>query len=119
MRKITKKAVDAFMQGRNFIEGNTAVSVGITGNVYLSLHGNNIAIRTNDGKLKITDANWQTKTTKERLNGIPGVSITQKDWQWYLNGEAWGGELIDVYEHNRKIAEKNKCKANTHHCMPL
>jgi hypothetical protein len=62
------------------------------------LHGNEIAYRYNDPErtLSITDAGWQTNTTKERLNGIPNVHIHQKDWVWYLNGEEWNGNLIDV-----------------------
>jgi hypothetical protein len=37
-----------------------------------------------------------TTTTKERLNGLNGVNIHQKDFQWYLNGEAWNGVAILV-----------------------
>ena len=51
---------------------------------------------TQHGELYITAAGWQTVTTKERLNGFPSVNIVQKDFQWFLNGEAWNGELIKV-----------------------
>lgn len=36
------------------------------------------------------------KITKERLNGLEGVNICQKDWQWYLNGKERNGELTDI-----------------------
>ena len=34
---------------------------------------------------------YKTNTTKERLNGIPGVCIQQKKGVWYLNGK----EMLD------------------------
>jgi hypothetical protein len=64
----------------------------------MKLHGNAIAYRYNDPEqtLSITNCGWQTNTTKERLNSIPGVNIYQKAGIWFLNGEEWDGELIDV-----------------------
>jgi len=97
MRKITKESVNAFMNARKFKKGNMEVEV-LPNVTILKLHGNEIAYRYNDPErtLSITDAGWQTNTTKERLNGIPNVHIHQKDWVWYLNGEEWNGNLIDV-----------------------
>ena len=43
------------------------------------------------GILSISNAGWESNTTKERLNGLPGVSIRQKNWSWFLNGEEWDG----------------------------
>lgn len=89
MRKITKEAVNAFINDRSFNQGNTSVRVygDITG---LYLHGHLIAQRdTTDNTLHITSAGWETNTTRERLNGIPGVSISQRKWTWYLNGVVW------------------------------
>lgn len=97
MRQITEQTVAHFMSATKLNKGNTSVEV--TPNVtILKLHGNAIAYRYNDPKktLSITDAGWPTPTTKERLNGIPGVNIYQKKGIWYLNGEAWNGEIIDV-----------------------
>lgn len=59
------------------------------------LHSNLIAKVSIDG-LFITNAGWESNTTKERLNGINGVSIQQKKGVWYLNGTEWNGELIKV-----------------------
>ena len=95
MRKITRDAVDAFMRRESFKRSNTQVVVHPE-NTHLYLHGNPIAIVDLLGCIKITNAGYQTNTTKERLNGIPTVSIVQKNFQWYLNGTKWGGEWITV-----------------------
>jgi hypothetical protein len=84
MRKITRKAVTALQRRKNFSSGNTAIKViGDTATMYL--HGNAIARLTN-GKLEVSHCGWQTNTTRERLNGLNGVSIYQKNFIWYLNG---------------------------------
>jgi hypothetical protein len=92
MRKITQQAIHAFMNGQEYKKDNTEVEqlifIGI-----LKLHGNEIARRNNEtGEMEISNAGWFSNTTKERLNGIPGVSIYQKKGQWYLNGEVWNGQ---------------------------
>lgn len=102
MKKITLDAVHAFMNAEKFKRDNTEVYQCLNVTV-LSLFGNDIAYRYNDPErtLSVTNRGWFTKTTKERLNGIPGVHITQRKGEWYLNGEQWDGELIDVdYKSN-------------------
>lgn len=99
MRKITEDAIRAFRNGTNFKRGNTRVIQYSCGTCVLLLHGNLIAkCRRGDisEPLEITNAGWNTTTTKERLNGFPTVNIVQKDFQWFLNGEAWDGGLIRV-----------------------
>lgn len=81
--------------------GNTSTD----GNGYY-LHGNKIAEwRENTGidSLWITSAGWKSATTKERLNGLNGVSITQKDFEWYLNGKKWDGQWIRISDWLTKI----------------
>lgn len=97
MRKITKESIDAFLNAKKFKKSNTEVRV-LPNVTVLILFDNEIAYKYNDPQntLMITDAGWQTNTTKERLNGLPNVSIHQKNRQWYLNGEKWDGELIDI-----------------------
>lgn len=90
MRQITMQAVLSLMNGKNYKSGNTHVA-----NNALYLHGNKIA-ELRDGELWISSAGWETNTTKERLNGLPGVRITQKNWRWYLNGNHWQGQWIKV-----------------------
>jgi hypothetical protein len=57
----------------------------------LKLHGNKIAALEADGKMWVSSAGWRSNTTKERLNGLPGVRVNQKNYQWYLNGQPWDG----------------------------
>jgi hypothetical protein len=95
MRKITRDAVEAFMSNRDFKRGNTWVQCAV-GRRWFHLHGNVIAEITNNGELYICSQGWNTVTTKERLNGLPGVHIQQKDFQWLLNGEPWNGSLIRI-----------------------
>ena len=96
MRKITRLAVDAFLSATPFKQSNTEVIVGdiITD---LVLHGNTIATKFNgSGNIFITNCGYQTNVTKERLNGIPGVSISQKNFQWFLNGVLWDGSIVKI-----------------------
>ena len=97
MRKITEESVDAFMNARKFKKANMEIEV-LPNVTVMRLHGNPIAFRYNDPErtLSITDAGWSSNTTKERLNGIPNVSIQQKNWEWFLNGDKWDGDMIDV-----------------------
>ena len=92
--KITKDAVNAFLNGKNFKRSNTQVVVA-GDRVTLLLFGNTIARKVGD-KLHITHCGWKTMTTRERLNGLPNVSIYQKNFQWYLNDKAWDGQIIEV-----------------------
>ena len=97
MRKITEQATQAFMEARAFKSGNTKVEV-LPNCTILKLHNNAIAYRYNDPEqtLSITNSGWQSNTTKERLNGIDGVRISQSKGKWYLNGNEWDGKLIDI-----------------------
>ena len=101
MRKITQQAIEKFMNAEPFKSSNTEVVVKPNVTI-LKLFGNEIAYRYNDPEntLSITNCGWETMTTKERLNGIPNVSITQRKKVWYLNGKEWDGELIDINPNN-------------------
>lgn len=101
-RKITTEAVQAFVNGQEFSRDNTRVEVRPwqqtkypRDQVILLLHGNPIArYQAGDTSLRslvICDGNHQTNTTKERLNGLPGVRVHQKAGKWYLNGAKWDG----------------------------
>jgi hypothetical protein len=96
MRKITEQSVNAFLNRTEFKKGNMKVENLDDGWTYLLLHNNCIAILNAKGNLSITDTGWQTNTTKERLNGLPGVSIVQKNWKWFLNGKEWNGCLTQI-----------------------
>ena len=68
MRKITRLACDAFVNGNDMTRANMHVHHdGDVSRMYL--HGNKIAER--DGQtVRITLAGWPTPTTRERLNGL-------------------------------------------------
>ena len=90
MRKITKEAVSAFLERKPFRKSN--MSVEAYGNEFrLKLHGNSIASIDELGVLSVSNAGWASNTTKERLNGIPGVRVHQRNWNWFLNGVEWDG----------------------------
>ena len=94
MRKITQDAIQAFRNRTNFKRGNTQVKAMVEGQGFLTfllLHGNVIAHEDLFGNLFICTCGWQSAITKERLNGLPNVHIVQKNFQWFLNGEAWSG----------------------------
>lgn len=90
MRQITTQAVSSLMNGKNYKRGNTHVE-----NNALYLHGNKIA-ELRDGELWISSAGWKTNTTKERLNGLPGVNIHQRNYTWYLNNHSWNGDWVRI-----------------------
>ena len=91
MRKITEYVVNALLVGYKFKRDNTEVK-RIDDIWCMYLHGSRIAQIKPTG-LEINHQGYLTNTTKERLNGLPGVSITQKKGVWYLNGsemkEGW------------------------------
>tara|TARA_R110000803_G_scaffold121309_1_gene189395 strand:- start:472 stop:768 length:297 start_codon:yes stop_codon:yes gene_type:complete len=96
MRNITIESVNAFNENRNFKKSNTEVFYSKNQeSTYLSLFGNTIATKFKN-KLMISNCGWFTPTTKERLNGLPNVSIQQKNFAWYLNGKEWNGNLIEI-----------------------
>jgi len=93
MRKISKLAARAFIEGENFRKDNTSVRVHATiqgKRKEMRLHGNVIAtqeiIDSPHGpwhkRLHITLAGWPTVTTRERLNTLLTESnIKQGIWQ--------------------------------------
>lgn len=78
------------MQHSKLEMGNT-----MTDGETLYLHGNAIARHTSSG-ITITNAGWPSNTTRERLNGLPGVSVNQKKGKQYLNGKEWSGEWTSI-----------------------
>lgn len=64
---------------------------------YLSFwlyHGNAIAMFDHEEKMYFyTSAGWKSNTTKDRLNNI-GANITQKNFEWFRNGEKWTDDEV-------------------------
>ena len=109
MRKITYKAARAFIEGRNFSEGNTSVNLirslrGLRSpDRQLHLHGNMIADYWYGKGLYITLAGWPTVTTRERINGLL-TELGRPEGIWQRNHEQYYGthyewcRTIDSYE---------------------
>ena len=95
MRKITSEAVDKFLSREPFKKSNMQVDE-CYGQFRLKLHGNVIAVLDEFNMLSISNAGWESNTTKERLNGLPNVRIHQRKFVWYLNGVEWNGEWTRV-----------------------
>ena len=120
MRKITRLAARAFIEGRRFRRDNTFVTVseyhikfdGMTKEEILAilerysttvhsqrmwLHGNLIAENTSDKGLRITLAGWPTTTTRERLNGLL-TELGKREGIWQRNHEQYYGTHDDNIE---------------------
>lgn len=83
------------MRREQFKQSNTEVAIYPT-DTRMYLHGHLIAVIDLMGNIYVTNAGYFTNTTKERLNGIPTVSVKQKNFEWFLNGEKWDGSLTKV-----------------------
>jgi len=90
-RAITESICNAFENRQKMTMSNSHTD----GNA-LFLHGNMIARFNDSGDLEVSNGGWSSNTTKERLNGLRGVSVHQKNFQWFLNGEAWNGDWKTV-----------------------
>ena len=97
MRKITREIVDAFQNSRSLTIGNSR-----TNGESLWLFDNKIAEIRRDG-LWITNAGWDSATTKERLNGLSSVHIIQRRGNWYLNERQWDGSWVHVDSFSRGV----------------
>lgn len=86
MRKVTATVIGAFLRGQNMQVGNSWARDG-----RLYLHGNCIAERDAQGNVRVTTAGWNTNTTRDRLNGLPGVSVRMIRRTLTLNGAPWDG----------------------------
>lgn len=98
MRKITKDAIEAFYSNKRFKKANTSVEIDYERDqVILKLHGNKIAFKDTHGDLWIDTCNWDTITTRERLNGFEEVHLKKVKGNLILNNQPWNGKLIKIY----------------------
>jgi len=107
--------VNAVLSGKKMSKDNTTVRIERTdeGNyhsAFVYLHGNEIAHYYWSGEekqwvIRLTDAMWQTPTTKSRLNALlSGVAqgtrlgLFQHDFKWYYtmgaNNYKWTGDML-------------------------
>lgn len=107
MRQVTRDIVSKFLDAVPACISNSQVVVYGT-DVYLLLHGNQIAKRCLDtGRVFISNAGWESVTTKERLNGVLEFLGKGKIYQcrgvWYL--AQYSGEDIE-FPHNEWLELK-------------
>ena len=104
MRRITAEAIAAFQAGEHFRLDNTEVrTTDRPGEVCveLLLHDSVIARRwvpmneVDVPVIEVTTAGWDTATTRQRLNGIPGVRVYRSKGVLHLNGKEWDGGWIE------------------------
>jgi hypothetical protein len=97
MRKIELEMCNAIRSEKNWSKANTKVEIvnymdaagdaAVKANVYL--HNNHIATIARE-VVEITDAGWQSSTTKTRLNSILYTftnnrgHVYQRDFRWYI-----------------------------------
>jgi hypothetical protein len=98
MRAITKESIKAFYNKGTLKKQNMNVFFDrYEQTSIMLLHNNCIATYDHDNKiLTISNCGWFSNTTKERLNALPNVNIIQKNFVWFLNGEEWNGEKINI-----------------------
>ena len=89
MKKIDKESAQAFFTGKPFKKGNTVVIINERF-VGLTLHGHMIAKRIpGENHISLSNAGWQTVTTKSRLNAILSMygatRIWQTNFEWSLH----------------------------------
>ena len=103
MRKIDIESSKAFNGGYDFKSSNTSVKTDPWG-VYMYLHDHCIAKKVYGDGTYLSHCDWETTTTKARLNGILSMyqdkSIYQKDFQWYLRD---GDKTIEFTDGWNKI----------------
>ena len=98
LRKIETLMNKALINSKNWKLANTEVTFDQeSGHSRVYLHGNHIAT-LGETFLTITDAGYQTRTTKSRLNAIirtfcfKGESIYQKRGEWFVKKQTVDGK---------------------------
>lgn len=90
MRLVTKRSIECLFIGKNYSSKNTKV---IGDRLYL---WDTPIIEVRDDGVYIQTGGWNTSTTKERLNGLPGVRVYHKKHILYLNDVPWNGNWSKV-----------------------
>lgn len=100
MRQVTNQVCKALYNRKEIKVGRNDVVVKDDGGVMVyKLFGKIIALFRPDGTLSISNAGFETVTTKERLNGILHTfNINRHIWQqkhvWYISPEEGEGRKM-------------------------
>lgn len=94
MSKTHQKVIDSFLEGKQCRINNT-----MTNGYELFLHGNCIARRDGE-KIEVNTHRWNTRTTRDRLNMLPGVWVRCRKGNLQINFQSewkdWDGEWINI-----------------------
>ena len=101
MRKIERDMNNAIRNGSNFSSSNTTVSHD-NGEAFVYLHGNHIAT-IKDNSILLFDGDWQSNTTKSRLNALLdefsyGARVFQKQFEWFIGYKNLTEDFANGYE---------------------
>ena len=95
MRKVEEQMLRLMNRRATGNAGSNTTVFTDDGVTRVYLHGNKIAELDDQGRVSVSDAGWQTVTTKSRLNAIINyfldgtkVGITQSDYEWFLYDHA-------------------------------
>lgn len=112
MHKITEVVIEHFMRREAVSSGNTS-----TDGTSVSLFGNKIIERTEDGDYMVTLAGWETDTTRNRINGFfefhptfsrVGLKIAKDKGDLVLHGDFIAANVDDVDNRGRmKVGPKD------------
>lgn len=53
----------------------------------VKLHSTYVVQYKADGDVILSSGGWHTLTTKQRLNRYSGATVTQKNYDWFVNGQ--------------------------------
>lgn len=94
MSKIHQKVIDSFLEGKQCRINNT-----MTNGHELFLFSDCIARRDRE-RIQVTTANWNTPTTRDRLNMLPGIWVRCRKGNLQINFQSewkdWDGEWINI-----------------------
>lgn len=101
MRKIEKEMLAAIVTKKRYSNDNTLVEVETDGTIKVYLHSNLIA-EISDTSIWLSDAGYESNTTKSRLNCILShfdqPTIYSKNYQWRIGSEEWTGQKTIKYK---------------------
>lgn len=103
-RAITIEACYAFNTKTRFKLSNTEVKI-VNGNPEMYLFGNKIAWVAN-GRLHWTMAGHPTATTRDRLNGLLRVAISQRKGKQLFVWDNDGDEIIEEIDPNKVYVDE-------------
>ena len=94
MSKIHQKVIDSFLEGKQCRINNT-----MTNGYELFLFSDCIARRDRE-RIQVSTARWNTKTTRDRLNMLPGIWVRCRKGNLQINFQSkwqdWDGEWINI-----------------------